>query len=120
MRAQVTNSSIVVDFTALVAPNNTFDYWNNWIGYVQPNLTNAANTALDNAKQHGGLYINDPEAPPFERFNQLWRVDKSVSAAGADGKCCETKGKSSTEPNPSSILKPTFWFRLLLTWFGKT
>ncbi|CAO3672201.1 unnamed protein product [Umbelopsis ramanniana] len=84
MRAQVTNSSIVVDFTALIAPNNTFDYWNNWIGYVQPNLTNAANTALDNAKQHGGLYINDPEAPPFERFNQLWRVDKSVSAAGAD------------------------------------
>ncbi|KAH8552762.1 hypothetical protein BGW37DRAFT_490172 [Umbelopsis sp. PMI_123] len=84
LRAQVTNSSLVIDFTALVAPNNTFDYWNNWIGYIQPNLTNAANTALDNAQQHGGLYINDPEAPPFERFNQLWRVDKSVDAEGAD------------------------------------
>jgi len=84
MRAQLTNSSLVIDFTALTAPNNTFDYWNNWIGYIQPNLTNAANTALDNAKQHGGLYINDPEAPPFERYNQLFRVDRTVSAQGAD------------------------------------
>jgi hypothetical protein len=103
----------------LIAPNNTFEYWNNWIGYVQPNLTNAANTALDNAKQHGGLYINDPEAPPFERFNQLWRVDKSVSAAGADGKCCE-KGKKPDRAKPKLHIELFFWFRLLLTWFGKT
>lgn len=84
MRAQLTNSSLVVDFTELIAPNNTFNYWNDFMQYIQPNMTNAANTAFSNAEQHGGLYINDPEAPPFERNLQLWRVDRTASSDGAD------------------------------------
>ncbi|KAG0182668.1 hypothetical protein DFQ28_007352 [Apophysomyces sp. BC1034] len=74
MKGQLQNSSLVLDLTPAGVFKDSFDAWQEWIGYSKDNITSAANQALERFKTTKP-YINDPNAPPFERHNQLWRFD---------------------------------------------
>ncbi|KAF7731934.1 hypothetical protein EC973_007765 [Apophysomyces ossiformis] len=74
MKAQLQNSSLVLDLTPANVFQDSFDAWQQWMGYSKENITRAADQALE-AFKTTKPYINNPDAPPFERHSQLWRLD---------------------------------------------
>jgi hypothetical protein len=84
MKAQLQNSSLVIDLTPLTAFQSTYGNWQTWMGYSDSNITKAEATALSNY-QGNGKYVNSFDAPPFARNKELWRFDL-VSNQGALGR----------------------------------
>ncbi|KAI8388261.1 uncharacterized protein BYT42DRAFT_559497 [Radiomyces spectabilis] len=83
MRTQLQNSSLVIDLTADYVFDNSFASWQNFIGYSSENITKGADRALQRF-QTQRPYVNDPDAPPFERYGQLWRLDKIAHDGATD------------------------------------
>lgn len=84
MKGQLQNASVVIDFTPAWAFNGTYTSWQTWLGYSNSKIQSAADTSY-NTYQTTRKYINDLDAPPFARSNQLYRMDL-VSNNGALGK----------------------------------
>ncbi|KAI7869705.1 hypothetical protein BDF14DRAFT_1741634 [Spinellus fusiger] len=82
MKGQLQNSSLVIDITPLWSVQN-YGYWQSWLGYSDSDVQNAADAAFTLYKTVKP-YQNDPNAPPFERNNQLWRLDLVANNGAPD------------------------------------